>query len=281
MKTCPTCSTQYSDDSLLFCLQDGSRLVSSPEANTVAFGDGDYSTAQSSRSAPPSEVTRVALPRESKAFTGPLVAGLAAIALLLGLGVIGLIAFIYLSSGGAAENANSNSTSPTIEVSNAVGSNSGVDRAFNRSAQVPRPPPNQNPTPSAYQTPAPMSDELRSEVSRQIYDWKAALESRNLNGLMASYAPTLNYFNRRGASRDAVRADKARAFVLYDDMKVNISNMNVTTDGNEAIATFDKEWTFTGSRSSSGKVRSQINLRRLEGRWLITGERDLKIYYSR
>src|SRR5687768_5888409 len=40
MKTCPSCRTQYSDDTLFFCLQDGTPLVGSEAENpTVALGE--------------------------------------------------------------------------------------------------------------------------------------------------------------------------------------------------------------------------------------------------
>jgi len=66
-------------------------------------------------------------------------------------------------------------------------------------------------------------------------------------------------------------------------MNVNISNMTVTvgTAGDTATAVFDKEWTFVGSGTSSGKVRSKLEFRKINGKWLITSERDVKVYYTR
>ncbi len=64
-------------------------------------------------------------------------------------------------------------------------------------------------------------------------------------------------------------------------MRANISNMDVSVKGETATATFDKEWTFSGDGSNSGKVRSQLTFRRINGRWLITGERDVRVYHTR
>ena len=109
------------------------------------------------------------------------------------------------------------------------------------------------------------------------------MESHDLSGLMSNYADTLDYYTKRGMSSGSVRADKARAFSLYRSMNVSISNLDVTAgpSGDTATATFDKEWTFTGSGTSQGKVRSQLIFRNSNGRWLITSERDLKVYYTR
>jgi hypothetical protein len=100
---------------------------------------------------------------------------------------------------------------------------------------------------------------------------------------MSGYAPTVDYYRRRGASAQFVRADKARAFNRYTSMRVNISNLDVSIDpaGEGATATFDKEWTFSGGGTNTGKVRSELRFRLIGGRWLITGERDVRVYYTR
>jgi hypothetical protein len=63
---------------------------------------------------------------------------------------------------------------------------------------------------------------------------------------------------------------------------MNISNLSVTPDatGERATAVFDKEWVFDGAeKSSSGKVKSELQMRKINGEWKITSERDLKVYY--
>ena len=80
-----------------------------------------------------------------------------------------------------------------------------------------------------------------------------------------------------------MRADKARHFSNYTSMQSDYSNMNVAVgpDGQTVTAVFDKEWNFSGVKTSSGKVQSQLIFKRINGRWLITTERDLKVYYTR
>jgi len=65
-------------------------------------------------------------------------------------------------------------------------------------------------------------------------------------------------------------------------MKITLSNMTVTPDasGETATAVFDKEWVFEGAKYSAGKVQTQLKLKKTGGQWLITGERDLKVYQT-
>ena len=99
---------------------------------------------------------------------------------------------------------------------------------------------------------------------------------------MRKYAGTVDYYRKRGASVDFVRRDKQRAFDRFSSISVTISNMNVAVgdSGETATATFDKEWVFQGSRTSTGKVQQQMQFRKINGEWLITGERDVKVYYT-
>ena len=124
-------------------------------------------------------------------------------------------------------------------------------------------------------------EQARKNVSQRIFTWKSQAESRNLNSYMANYADTIDYYQKSGASIGYVRNDKQRAFTLFDSINISIDNMHVSVDdsGESATAAFDKAWVFEGAKHNSGKVRSQLKLRKINGEWLITGERDLKVYY--
>lgn len=143
---------------------------------------------------------------------------------------------------------------------------------------------NENARPPALNTPTPPIDTVTAsrEISQQINNWRSYAESGNLDSQMQTYASTVDYYRKRGASRDFVRADRARAYRLFNSMSINISNMSVSVgpSGETATAVFDKEWVFEGARRSTGKVRQQLELRLINGRWLITGERDVKVYYT-
>ncbi len=299
MKVCPACRTQYSDDTLSFCLQDGTPLASGfdVETPTVTLGEVETVGVRRDRVNVPidsgaaawqqSQVTNVASlrPREKRSNTAIAVAA-TAVGMLFLFGVIGIAAWIFLKNSGqqVQQNANNTPNNKNGELSNvslATPQQTVFATPASRATSSPIPPNTPEIT-----TPPPRAgddEQVRSEVSGRVYDWKSMLESRNFNGYMGNYADTVDYFTRRNVSVGTVRADKARAFSLYSSMRVNVSNMSVSVGptGDTATVVFDKEWNFSGRDTSSGKVQSQVGFRNINGRWLITSERDLKVYYKR
>jgi ketosteroid isomerase-like protein len=296
MKTCPACQTQYSDDTLSFCLQDGTPLTFgfSGDTPTVVLGETETVVARSGSGARPgpsdpgqsawqqSQVTHLASqPTGKKSSSVPIAVAATAIGMLLLVGIVGIAAFIYFNKGDRPTNSNvgnSNAKIPGGELNNGALPTPTI-------SPLPTPTstrPTVSPTPT--DSPPPGDDsQTRNDVSQRVYDWKSSLESRDLSGYMGNYADTVDYFSRRNASVGTVRADKARAFALYSSMRVTVSNMSVSvsSSGEVATAAFDKEWTFSGRDTSSGKVRSQLEFRKINGRWLITSEKDLRVYYTR
>ena len=297
MKSCPSCKTQYSDDTLQFCLQDRTPLtgLAETEAFTVVL---DETETVVGRKGPdrvgvplndtawsPSQVTRVAAAIPEKKGSNTAVAIiLTALGMLVVFGLIGFAALVFWR----------NSQSTASNSGNTASVPGGTVNTNYNSLPIPQSTPTPKPastrtsaTPGNTDTTVPLSTnddvQTRSEVSQRVYGWKSSLESHDFNGYMGNYAPTVDYYKRRGVSSGTIRADKARAFSLYNSMRVNVSNMSVSTDpsGDTATAVFDKEWVFAGGGRSEGKTRSQLEFRRINGRWLITAERDLKLYYKR
>lgn len=299
MKTCPTCHTQYTDDTLRFCLQDGAHLETVPvtqqptvslagqEMETVArqaANEGRESVATQWKQQ--SQVTHVASLEPKRGGGSKLaiaaVAAAVVLFLLTGVGALGL--WLYFSD-----------TGPDIG-----GGNQNIRPPYNTNSNVtPTRTPLPSPTPTAAApsannsnsqgpvlmiTPTPDVDRNQAsrEVSQQIYSWKSQAEAGDLNAYMRKYADSVDYYRKRGASADFVRSDKQRAFRLYSSMSINISNVNVSVgdSGDTATAVFDKEWNFSGASRSTGKVRQQMQFRKINGQWLITAERDLKVYYT-
>ena len=124
--------------------------------------------------------------------------------------------------------------------------------------------------------------EIKKEVAKTIYTWKSTAESHDLDSYMGNYAETVDYYLKKGASRSVVRADKQRAFDRFDTLESDISNMDITVapSGDEATALFDKEWEFEGETRSKGKVRQEMRFKKVNGAWLITAEKDIKVYYT-
>ena len=292
MKYCPSCQTRYADDTLQFCLQDGTELRSvvdgdsATSAPTIAFSEPETETVVKSREPQnwqPSQATQIPAPpsAERKSRTIPVVLTTAFIMLLL-FGAGGVGAWLYLK--------NKNEIAGNANKSPARNQNSPANKT------------NTSPTPTASPSPTATPDEednsansqatpaheinpvqIREEVTGTIETWVSQSEAGNLSAYMNNYADTVDYYNRRGASAGFVRGDKQKAFSRFNNIEIDVSNLRITPDasGETATAVFDKEWVFEGENDySAGKVQSELKLRKIGGRWKITGERDLKVYYT-
>ena len=303
MKQCPNCQTKYTDDTLKFCLQDGTPLVEAANADTemptIAFTDSETLVS-------PRRVERLDIPIEKsnsrdweqsrqtqnsefppetkKSNTFSIVALTAFVMLLLFGGAIGT--WLYLRKGKTETVQNKN---------NKVAVNQNSAPKTNANAEVSPSPEETSPTPTATPTISPTAtptaapapdfnpEQVRREVSEKVDAWKRATESGNVNAITNNYADTIDYYNKKNVSLDAVRKDKQRAFSKFYNIEMNVSNLRVTPDnsGTRATAVFDKEWNFEGDDNySSGKVQTQLQLQKFGGKWLITGEKDLKVYYT-
>ena len=309
MKYCPNCQTRYTDDTLRFCLQDGAPLVAETDGAappTVQFGETETlvapraveplrfdlpeQTGASQSNEPPfASPANAAPPKKSKVL--PLVLLTAFITLLLlGAGVAASWFYLKNNRADAGKNTaiNVNAKTPETNVkSNANGKHSTAPTDLPKNESVANLSNSANAGPAVNLTPVPNIDreqigQIKEEVAERVDGWRSLTESRDLNDYMSYYADTVDYYNKRGASAASIRADKQRAFGSFDAIEMSISNLTVTPDatGERATAVFDKEWVFDGEqKSSSGKVKSELQMRKINGEWLITSERDLKVYY--
>jgi len=280
MKQCPTCQSQYTDDTLQFCLQDGSPL-------RFVSGYGEQETVVSNRPSnqnitPPLTNPTSWNPQQSNAgfettekkSSAATAVFLTVFVMLILFGAAGIGAWIYFRGVKPDDNTNILLARKTP----------APDTANTSSTSPVRPTTAANTNTAANTSATPVDKEkIKQDVTQRINSWTSAAEARNLGNYMSSYAPTVDYYNKKGANVAAVRADKEKAFTQYDSIDIDISNLTVTPDasGNEATAVFDKKWSFEGQeKSSNGKVQTQLKLKRINGQWLITGERDLKVYES-
>jgi hypothetical protein len=119
----------------------------------------------------------------------------------------------------------------------------------------------------------------REQVAAVIEGWTSALESKNLNGHMRYFAPTLHtYFLANNVNRSLARATVDDYFKRYSSLDIQLGPPEVRVDstGKRAIATFEKSWSFDGDQPSSGKTVERVWLRKTGNRWVITGVRDLR-----
>jgi ketosteroid isomerase-like protein len=116
-------------------------------------------------------------------------------------------------------------------------------------------------------------DELRSALG----DWVAATNARDINRQMQFYAPNVEaFYLARNASRESVRAEKARAFASADSVSVQTSEPDIRMgrDGQSAVMRFRKRYRI-GERA--GEVLQELRWRRTPSGWKIVGERDLRV----
>jgi len=271
MKRCPACRSQYSDDTLQYCLQDGTPLESvSGYPDEPLEEETVVSERRTHAVTTPDAETVVFEPRRRNS-TG-LIVFVSALGTMLLLAILG--AGYWIASRGRQDTSRSTTNvnvavvrtpdptpSPTPTISPSPASNSANSNIANAS-------------------PRPDAAEVGREITKAVAGWQQDTESLDIDNLAGRYADTVDYYRNAGASRDFVIRDKERAFSMYDSIRFEISNMQISAgkSPDTATAEFDKAWVFEGENHSEGKVRTRLNLRKTGGRWLIDGERDIKVY---
>ena len=137
-------------------------------------------------------------------------------------------------------------------------------------------------------TSAPVMDENADtadyEIRNALEGWAQSTRNRDVDSHLRYYSDTLDYYyNRTLVPSSKVREDRMRAFAKFNYLSVQLSNMNIQLDstGQRATVVFDKTFDFRGDNNAfyNGSVQDQLTLTKLGGAWLITGEKELKIYY--
>lgn len=301
MKVCPQCRTEYTDDALKYCLQDGTPLFDAP----VQITSPDFTTESETvispkrvepiRFDPPSSYQSsqanwetnqpVVVEREPKKSNTPMIVALTILGTILVLGLGGAGAWLYFNNKKTiAVVNNNNSAAPNRPVNTNAANNQNSNANSNANANLATPTPTPSPTPTAKPTINPQQAKtISNDVENVIDNWKNASENLDITGHLSNYADTVDYYRGGRVGIAKVRADKEKAFNIYDSIEFNIDNLRVIPDptGEKATAVFDKEWKFEGADSySAGKVQQQLTLVKINGKWLISGEKDLKLYYK-
>lgn len=285
MKYCPKCQTNYADETYEFCLQDGTLLVNSSDSPTVFLDEQPtqvkLNPTEQVQFYPPtqaqdwqaSQVTQIPSqqisPPPIQSPTPPQKSNTARIVFLTALAMFALFGggfgawyFIANRQPEIAENKTPNTPNkPTA-------------------TRTPTPKPSATATPTPTPTPEIDAEKIKSEVTDALNNVKTATENGDIESLMSNYANSISFYGSQ-KSKATVRKDKEDAFNKYDSMEVSLSQIRVTPDasGEKATAVFDKEWSFIGEKVYEGKVQSQFQFVKSGGKWLITSEKDLKVYY--
>lgn len=304
MKICPHCQNTYTDDSLQYCLQDGTPLNNyAPASENPTANWSESKTLVAPRQPAVRYDTQKSVSQgwqenQEPVFSSeplePEKSNTLKIVLLTLLGMVvlftigGVAAFVIWKNSRREVAANVSNNNKPVNVKTPVtnknanansddnmNANSNLNTNINANVNV------ATPTPKPTLNPEEIS-ETKENVENAIDDWRSSYESLDLEYAMGYYADTVDYYNSGRVGIGRVRADKQRAFDSYDTIKVNVSNLNITPDptSDKATAVFDKEWTFENSeKMNSGKVQQQLQLTKVAGKWKITSEKDLKVYY--
>ncbi len=278
MKRCPSCNTQYTDDTLKFCLQDGTPLVSGSESETPTVVLGETETVAARVAAgQQSQVTQIAaaMPpaKRSKTSVFVIAAGVLVFAVM---SVGAIVATLLRNFPGPAAATNINISTPTPD-----------PRFKNLPSTMPTPGTSPAGSPTAndnvFTQPPADKQQVEHEIEQTVNTWKSQLEAHDINAYMSHYAYMVEYYGAGTVSALRIRTDKERAMSLYSSIRVTVSNMSYTVNpvGDAATAVFDKEWVFAGNSRNEGKTRAQLDFKRAGGKWLITTEKDQKVYYTR
>ncbi|MBX7169549.1 MAG: hypothetical protein K1X72_01255 [Pyrinomonadaceae bacterium] len=294
MKICPQCQSTYTNDDLQFCLQDGAPLntvntgsqdptaVWNSEPETVIKADRNQMRinlqqpeTQQNQAIPTNPQTQFhdnPPPKKSKAWIFLL---LGLIVLLFVGGAAAIAAYFLLKPQTTVVQGNTNNSN------NGTNTNSTDNANANANANA-----NVTPTPKPTLKPAEI-DAAKKEAESALYGWKAAAESHNLDTNLSSYADTVDYYKGGKINKTKLRASKEPAYKKYDQIKIDIDNMKVVVDptGEKATVTFDKTWDFAGVDKDGndvvnrGSVQQQVILTKVNGKWKISSEKDMKVYY--
>ncbi len=127
---------------------------------------------------------------------------------------------------------------------------------------------------------APADASTEGELRAALGEWVAATNSRDVGRQMNYYAPRVEaFYLSRGASREAVRAEKARLFGRASSVNIQAARpeIQMSRDGRTAVMRFRKRYQITGEDSRSGEVLQELRWRRTADGWKIVGERDLRV----
>ncbi|HEX8891335.1 MAG TPA: hypothetical protein VF779_19460 [Pyrinomonadaceae bacterium] len=227
------------------------------------------------------EVAPVGSSPKQRSTTSVVAVTVIATVLLLGIG--GLGAWLILKDKNSSSNGNDPSRNGNISSNTKSSNTDPSNKNSNTTVVLTTPTPTATATPYSSPSPTPTTDTAtaRKEIMQALNGWAVTMNG-SLDTHMGYYASTLHtYYLQTNVSAARVRAYIAPAFDKYGTRDVKLTNMQIEVDpsGTSATATFDKTFTFTGNTVYSGSGLNRFWLEKINGRWLITGEKDLKTYY--
>lgn len=238
MKECPTCKRVYADDTLNFCLSDGSVLTIIPE---------------------PAEATLVLPKLTSNEGSTTARNGVSPAFAYLSIGLLALIVGGALVAWYKVEPTAANKPGETNKAVQTV-------------------PSNQNPSPTANVNTAPSPrDDSKSEadVRAALDGWVQSLVEHDLEKHLSYYADRLDrYRGKTNTDITEVRKYNEVLFSKYADFRLRIQNVRIvpSTDG-QVTTTYESVYDFRGSKPHTGvDRRTEMRWKQINRVWKIVSE---------
>jgi hypothetical protein len=133
---------------------------------------------------------------------------------------------------------------------------------------------------------SPLLDPVTKAVDEQLlrqafHTWLKATNERDIDRQMSFYNAKMDaYYRTRGLSRNDVHSEKNRVFGRADKISIEADEptVKISPDGRQATMRFRKRYTIEGeSINRNGVVLQELRWQRVNGKWRIVSERDLKV----
>jgi ketosteroid isomerase-like protein len=273
MKYCPQCQSQFTDETLRFCLQDGAVLtggVQQSSIDTVAFTNqatfDKFAHTEQMRVNFPDRIEHPRIQAQPVKLKSQKKLWLAALPVLIVLGAAGAGGWFYFNSQNMAAVTKSDHNPP---VANLADPTVATEVTSTKSHQ-------NQPTGSDKR-------EVKNEITEFVNLWKESFESRNLAEYTAKYAEKVDYLDKTGTNPAEIHRQTQKIFSDYSEIEITLSNLRVAVDGDDdrATAVFDKEWSYeTDQELTTGKNHTKLSLEKTGNEWKIVSEKTLKTYYT-
>jgi hypothetical protein len=124
---------------------------------------------------------------------------------------------------------------------------------------------------------------VTSDGIHQLLDrWVDSTRKKDANEQAACYAPVVDqFYGWQKVSSDRILREKQRQFSQIGKVRrFDISNVRVNQNGpDKATVSLDKTWDFGEEGRFAGSEKAQLNVAKLNGKWRITSEREMKVYW--
>jgi hypothetical protein len=126
--------------------------------------------------------------------------------------------------------------------------------------------------------------EIQAQIVAMLKSWTAALLGGDVDAYVAHYAPSVQwYFTMADVPRAKVDDEVRRMLRRYGAMRVyEVEPLEVQATGpDQARAIIRKRWRSAGPRVFAGEEEERLDLVRQNDRWLIAGERETRVAWTR